>query len=196
LFFAADQQLFTASVQYGIVDDLQLAQLAHELDIAKHLALGQVFGILFEVAGCLLILLRNLHAILELHAALVEQQSLKGASNGVRGIKIGGFVHKELAHLCIHRRILRLIKGFFEDQDNNTFENGRGVESDVQDIIDKLFELFWGQLVKDTAHLSKNGVIMNSDCIVIVNSSFIGIHTINDTVVVIAVVEPIIDLLR
>ena len=36
----ADQQLLAAAVQDLVVDDLELAQLADELDVAQHLALG------------------------------------------------------------------------------------------------------------------------------------------------------------
>ena len=38
-------------------------------------------------------------------------------------------------------------------QNNNTLKNSGGIKSDVQDIIDQLFELFWCQLVEYTPHL-------------------------------------------
>ena len=89
--------------------------LTHELDIAKHLSLGHVFGVLLHVGGVLLILVGNLDAVLELHAALVEQQPLKGAGITIGGFEIGSPVNQQFAHLCVHRRIFRLIEGFFEN---------------------------------------------------------------------------------
>ena len=48
-------------------------------------------------------------------------------------------------------RYLKIINETY--QNNHTLKNSRGIESDVQDIIDQLIELFWGQLVEYTAHL-------------------------------------------
>lgn len=143
------------------MDDLHFSQLTHELDIAKHLALGHVFGVrLLDDAGVLFILLGDLNTVLEFHATLVEQQPLEGAGIAIRGIKIRSFFNQHFAHLCVHRRIFRLIEGFFENQNNHTLKNSRGIESDVQDIIDQLIELFWGQLVEYTAHLFKMFLIL------------------------------------
>ncbi len=44
LFAAADQQLLTATVQDGVVNDLELAKLADELDVPQHLLLRQHAG--------------------------------------------------------------------------------------------------------------------------------------------------------
>lgn len=41
LLLSADQQLLAAFVEDAVVDNLQLAQLADELDVAQHLAFGQ-----------------------------------------------------------------------------------------------------------------------------------------------------------
>ena len=131
------------------MNDLHFSQLTHELDIAKHLALGHVFGVLLDFSvfiiaiaeiinhikknlgkkvagklakfkrdispGVLFILLGDLNAVLELHATLVEQQPLEGAGIAIRGIKIRSFFNQHFAHLCVHRRIFRLIEGFFEN---------------------------------------------------------------------------------
>ena len=65
--------------------------------------------------GVLFILLGDLNAVLELHATLVEQQPLECAGIAIRGIKIRSFFNQHFAHLCVHRRIFRLIEGFFEN---------------------------------------------------------------------------------
>ena len=72
-----DQQLLAALVEDGIVDDLELAQLADELDVAEHLPLGHVLVLVLGIrpAGAglavvsrekLLILLADLSAVLKL----------------------------------------------------------------------------------------------------------------------------------
>ena len=118
LFLAADQELLTAPVEYGVVDDLELAELADELDVAEHLALGQVLGVLLvpveRRGGEPLELLGQGGAILELISALIEEQPLEGA--GLVGrVEIGRFLHEPPAQLCVHRRVLRFIEGFFEN---------------------------------------------------------------------------------
>ena len=72
--------------------------------------------------GVLFILLGDLNAVLELHATLVEQQPLKGAGIAIRGIKIRSFFNQHFAHLCVHRRIFRLIEGFFENLECKNYE--------------------------------------------------------------------------
>ena len=72
--------------------------------------------------GVLFILLGDLNAVLELHATLVEQQSLEGAGIAIRGIKIRSFFNQHFAHLCVHRRIFRLIEGFFENLEYKNYK--------------------------------------------------------------------------
>ena len=56
----------------------------------------------------------ELGAVLELIAALVEQEAPEGA--GLLGrVKVGCILRQPLAQLCVHRRVLRLIEGFFKD---------------------------------------------------------------------------------
>ena len=56
----------------------------------------------------------ELGAVLELIAALVEQESPEGAGL-LGGVKVGRILREPLAQLRVHRRVLRLIEGFFED---------------------------------------------------------------------------------
>ena len=72
--------------------------------------------------GVLFILLGDLNAVLELHATLVEQQPLECAGIAIRGIKIRSFFNQHFAHLCVHRRIFRLIEGFFENLECKNYE--------------------------------------------------------------------------
>ena len=47
-------------------------------------------------------------------------------------------------------------------QNNNTLKNSGGIKSDVQDIIDQLFELFWCQLVEYTPHLKNEKKVVKN----------------------------------
>ena len=117
LFSAADQELLTASMQDGVVNNLKLAQFTHELDVAKHFPLGHVLAVLLQLVGGrgLLVLLGDLDAVLELIFALLEQEALEGAGIALGRVKVGGLFHEKFAQLCVHRRILGLIEGFFEN---------------------------------------------------------------------------------
>lgn len=100
LFSPADQELLATFVQHRLLDDLKLAQLANELDVAQHFALGHVFGLL-NVGGSnvgiggsgrifesTFVLVRNLGSVFEFIFALGEEQSLERAKLS-RRIKIG-----------------------------------------------------------------------------------------------------------
>ena len=56
----------------------------------------------------------ELGAVLELIAALVEQEAPEG-TRLLGGVKVGCSLRQPLAQLCVHRRVLRLIEGFFKD---------------------------------------------------------------------------------
>ena len=56
----------------------------------------------------------ELGAVLELISAFVEQEAPEGAGF-LRGVKVGCIFRQPLAQLCVHRRVLRLIEGFFKD---------------------------------------------------------------------------------
>ena len=105
----------------GILYNLKFAQFTHELDIAEHFSFGHIFGVLFirikaaGNGGHFFVLLWDLGAIFKLISTLFEQQLLESARNWVLWFEIWSFFNEEFAQLCIHRRIFRLIEGFFEN---------------------------------------------------------------------------------
>ena len=132
-------------MQDRVGDDLQLAELADELDVAQHLALGRLPTLL--VLGGELILplegLVGLGAVLELEAALVEQQTRESAVGAalarlevvessaslqtllsctllLRVLEVRSLLGQPLAQLCVHRTVFRFIESFFEDLQINT----------------------------------------------------------------------------
>ena len=98
------------------MNNFKLAQFTHELDVAKHFSLGHVLAILLQlvVGGGFLVLLGNLDTVLELIFALFEQETLEGAGVALGWVEIRRLFHEKFAQLCVHRRILGLIEGFFE----------------------------------------------------------------------------------
>ena len=97
---------------------LQLAEFADELDVAKHLALGDLPTLLIFLVDAGAAGFQSRRAVVEFYFALVEQQKAEGARAFV-GFEIGGFFGQALAQLCIHRRVLWLVEGLVEyEQDD------------------------------------------------------------------------------
>ena len=53
--------------------------------------------------------------ILEFILALVEEQSSKGCNLAIRRLEVWCIFGKPFAQLCVHRTVLRLIEGLFEN---------------------------------------------------------------------------------
>lgn len=150
---AARQQVLDAAVQDGLGQDLQLAQLADELDVAEHLALGEVAPLL--LLGRERALLEGgegLRAVLELGAALVEQQQPERAGLR-RGLQVGRLLRQPLAQLRVHAGVLGLVQRLLEDQQDHALQHLVRVQLQPQQVIAQLLELFRCEFVEDAADL-------------------------------------------
>ena len=105
-------------MQNGVVQHFELPEFPNELDVAKHLPLGQkprLFLVVGEVSGALLISGGNSSSIFELIFAFTKQQSFKGGNLTFWRFKVGSILVEPFAQLCVHGTVLRFIESLFED---------------------------------------------------------------------------------
>jgi len=91
LFAPSHQKLLAAAVEDGVVEYLELTELADELDVPQHLSLGQVFRLLFfgaEFSVSFFVSTGDSRSVLELMSTVAEQDSLEGGVLGVGGVKV------------------------------------------------------------------------------------------------------------
>ena len=125
---SAHQKLLSTAVEDGVVEHLELAELANELDVAKHLSLGHkscLLLVIAEVSGSLLVSCGNSCAILKLIFAFAKQQSFKGGNLRFWWFKVGSILVEPLAQLCIHGTVFGFIESFFKDLRKRLLEFSR-----------------------------------------------------------------------
>ena len=145
------------------MEHVQLAELPDKLDVAEHLAFGQILRLLLlfaESSGALVEGAGDSRSILKLMSTVGQKDSLEGGVFGLGRVKVRCIFREPLAQLRVHRTVLRLIEGFFEDQENDTFDNCGRLEAAVDYVAAQLFKLFRRELIEDRPDPSKNLVVV------------------------------------